>query len=203
MILSITTLLCITIGIVSYYSFQDMSLFEKLEFNSYKIVHKSEYYRLFTHAFVHGDWNHLIINLLVLYSFGSNVEGFFIGNFGSLGSIYYILLFVLSLPISSIVDLIKYKDNPHYNAVGASGAVSAILFCSIFLNPWGKIYFFAVLPIPGVLFGAGYIYYSYYMGQKNSDNVGHYAHLTGALFGFIYPLFINFNKFLTHFIQQF
>ncbi|QZE14437.1 rhomboid family intramembrane serine protease [Halosquirtibacter laminarini] len=200
--LSLTTILCITIGVVSYYGFKDSSLIDKLEFSPYRVVKKQQYYRLFTHGFVHGDWNHLLINLLVLYSFGSNVEHFFFNNFGPLGTFYYAILFVLALPISSLLDLIKYKNNPYYSAVGASGAVSAILFCSIFLNPWAKIYFFMILPIPGLLFGVIYLYYSYYMAKKNQDNIGHTAHFTGAIFGFIFPLFIDFRTFLHHFVNQ-
>ncbi|MGB0975467.1 MAG: rhomboid family intramembrane serine protease [Prolixibacteraceae bacterium] len=199
---TITTLLCLSIGLVSYLCFQNRDLFNKLEFNAHSVVHKKEYYRLFTHGWVHGDWNHLLINLFVLYAFGTNTEAFFTYNFPQWGRIYYLILILLALPISSTYDLIKYKDQPYYNAVGASGAVSAIVFCSIFLDPWGKIYLFMILPIPGLLFGAGYLYYSYYMAKQNRDNIGHYAHFFGAVFGFFYPLLINYKVFFQYFIDK-
>ena len=92
---------------------------------------------------------------------------------------------------SSSFDLTKQKDNPYYLSIGASGAVSAVLFSSIFFDPWGKIYFFALLPIPGILFGVVYLLYCQYMAKQASDHINHNAHFLGALFGFLLPALLN------------
>jgi len=100
---------------------------------------------------------------------------------------------------SNIYALIKHRNNYFYNSVGASGAVSAVLFAAIFFDPWHKILFFMVLPIPGIIFAGLYLVYSYQMSTKQKDNVAHDAHFLGALFGFIFPILLNpllFENFL-------
>jgi membrane associated rhomboid family serine protease len=92
---------------------------------------------------------------------------------------------------SNIYALIKHRNNYFYNAIGASGAVASVLFTAIFFDPWNKIYFFGILPIPGIIFAGLYLFYSYQMSMKQSDNVAHDAHFLGALFGFIFPILIN------------
>jgi len=107
----------------------------------------------------------------------------------------------LAIGASSIVSLVKHKDNPNYNALGASGAVSAVVFACIFFAPLEEILFFGVIPVPGILFGIGYLWYSWYMGKKNVDNVGHDAHFYGAIFGFIFPLILR-PELIHQFIYQ-
>jgi len=107
------------------------------------------------------------------------------------GTFLFTLLYVTALPVSSAVSYRKHKDNPYYTAIGASGAVSAVVFANIFYDPWNLLYFFGIIPIPGIIFGAGYLYYSYYMSRKNIDNVGHDAHFWGAVYGFIFPVLIH------------
>jgi membrane associated rhomboid family serine protease len=92
-----------------------------------------------------------------------------------------------------LFSIFKHKNNPYYSAVGASGAVMAVVFTTIFFDPWNKLWFFGVIPIPGIVFGILYLAYSVYMGKKNADNIGHDAHFTGAIFGFIFPILINFQ----------
>lgn len=89
---------------------------------------------------------------------------------------------------SSVYDLVKQKENPYYASIGASGAVSAILFAYIFYDPWGKIYLFAILPIPGVLFGVLYLFYCQAMARQASDHINHNAHFWGAVYGFLFPI---------------
>jgi len=197
-----TLMLIIIISLVSAMSFSQRDTLNHLQFNAYKITHRHQYYRILTHAFVHANWEHLIVNMIVLYSFGAIVEHYFQINFGSIGTYYYLGLFFGSVIFSTLLSLYKQKDNPYYNAVGASGAVSAVLFTAIFFDPWNPIYFFGVLPFPGIIFGGLYLYYSYYMSTKKSDNIGHDAHFLGAIFGFIFPvllrpeLFMDFIKVL-------
>lgn len=186
------TLILIVISVaVSYAAFNSPKLMDRLQFNASKIVHKNEYHRLITHAFVHANWEHLIVNMIVLYSFGSVIEEYFKYYFGNNHILYYFLLFFGGVLFSNLYALIKHRNNYFYNAVGASGAVASIVFAAIFFEPWQSILFFMVLPIPGIVFAALYLVYSYQMSMKQKDNVAHDAHFLGALFGFIFPIIVN------------
>jgi membrane associated rhomboid family serine protease len=114
-------------------------------------------------------------------------------NFGNNHILYYFLLYFGGILVSNIYALIKHRNNFFYNSVGASGAVSAVLFAAIFFDPWNKILFFMILPIPGVIFAALYLVYSYQMSMKQKDNVAHDAHFLGALFGFVFPILLNYQ----------
>lgn len=188
---SITIMLIIIISLVSIMAFNQQGIMAQFQFNAFQVVHRKQYYRLLSHALVHANWEHLLVNMIVLFSFGTVVEHYFHLNFGSNGTFYYLALFIGSVVFSSLSSLIKQRNNYYYNAVGASGAVSAILFAAIFFDPWAKIYFFGILPIPGIIFGVLYLYYSYYMSKKNVDNIGHDAHFLGATIGFITPVLIR------------
>ncbi len=197
---SITIMLIILISLVSILAFSQPSVMEQFQFNAFKVFHRNQYYRLISHALVHANWEHLLVNMIVLFSFGKAVEHYFAINFGANGRFYYLALFILSIIFSSLASLVKQRNNVYYNAVGASGATSAILFAAIFFDPWAKIYFFGILPMPGIIFGALYLYYSYYMSRKNIDNIGHDAHFLGAVFGFFAPVFLRptlLNDFLS------
>ncbi len=189
--MTITLILSIITGFVSFAAFRNIDLMNKLKFNSWQIYHKKEWYRMITHAFVHADWAHLLINIMVFISFGDNVERYFHFYFGGKATLYYLLLYFLAIIFSSSFDLFKYKDNYMYNAVGASGAVSAVLYTSVLFEPMAKVYFFGLLPIPGILFGILYLVYSYYMAKKANDNIGHNAHFWGAIFGIIFPIILK------------
>ena len=188
---TITVMLILIIAMISAFAFSQKEIMAQLQFNAYKIYHRRQIYRIVTHAFVHANWEHLIVNMIVLYSFGAVVEHYFQIYFGPIGRSYYLILFFGSVIFSTLWSLYKQKDNPYYNAVGASGAVSAILFAAIFFDPWSNIYFFGILPIPGIIFGGLYLYYSYYMSTKKSDNIGHDAHFLGAIFGFFLPVILR------------
>jgi len=186
-------------AVVSFLAFQNVSLMEKLQFNAAQVVHRKQYYRLISHAFVHVSWTHLIVNMLVLYFFGRNVETYFGYFFGNKAVFYFILLYLGGMLASNVWSLIKHQNDYYYNAVGASGAVSAVLFTFIFLDPWEMLYLFAIIPIPGIVFGVGYLIYSYQMGKRKTDNVAHDAHFLGAVFGFVFPIILKpelFSRFI-------
>ena len=183
-IIAITVLISIT-------AFQKVEILYKYQFNAYQVLKRTEWYRLITYGFLHANWDHLLVNMIVLYFFGDALEYYLGYHLGSAGTYFFIILYVSALILSTIYDLIKHKDHYHYNAVGASGATSAVVFATIFFAPLQPIYLFFVIPIPGILFAAGYLYYSYYMGKKNIDNIGHSAHFYGALFGFLFPILIK------------
>jgi membrane associated rhomboid family serine protease len=101
-----------------------------------------------------------------------------------------------------MITLFRHRNNRWYNSVGASGAVSAIIFTSIFFNPMDRLYFFAVIPIPGIVFAILYLVYGSYMSRRSKDNINHDAHLLGAVYGFVFPLLIDFDL-ISHFLQGF
>jgi len=186
-----TILLIVITVAVSYAAFKSPKLMEQLQFNASKVYHRKEYHRLITHAFVHANWEHLIVNMIVLFSFGSAIESYFKEYFGNNHILYFFLLYFGGILFSNLYALFKYRNNYFYNAVGASGAVSAVLFAAIFFDPWREILFFMILPIPGILFAVLYLVYSYQMNRKQKDNVAHDAHFLGALYGFVFPVLLN------------
>lgn len=187
--------------LVSSQAFRDNVMLNRFAFNPHRVNYRKEYYRLFSHGVVHADWTHLLVNMLVLYSFSGAVIEYFGLATRFNGAVLFTILYVTALPMSSVYSFIKQKNNPYYTAIGASGAVSAVVFASIFFAPWHMLYFFGVIPIPGIMFGAGYLVYSWYMGKRNIDNVGHDAHFFGALYGFLFPLLVR-PSLITDFIAQ-
>jgi membrane associated rhomboid family serine protease len=185
-------------ALVSVPAFSKSDSFYKLQFNAYQIYHRNQWYRLLTHGFLHASWMHLIVNMLVLFFFGPYVEDFMRNNLPAALSKWHHLIYVLyyfsAIIVASLTSLFKHKNDPWYNAVGASGAVSAVLFTFIFLRPWELLYFYGVIPVPGIIMGVLYLIYSHYMSRRENDNVNHDAHISGALFGFIFPVLIDFRS---------
>ena len=170
----------------SYQAFNDSSLKWKMMFNAYQVKHRKEWYRLFSSGLIHADWMHLAFNLITLYFFGYFVEYKFVDIFGQgKGQINYLLMYISAIAISSIYTMVKHQDNPHYNSLGASGAVSAVLYSAILINPLAELRLFFALPITAWIFGVLYLIYSQYMAKKQVDNIGHDAHFWGAVFGFV------------------
>jgi membrane associated rhomboid family serine protease len=196
----ITTIIIVACVIFSLVAFNNPAIFEKYLFSSYAITHYKQYYRIFTHAFLHGDYIHLTFNMFALYSFGKMVEEQLFPYYFGPGKalIYYILLYVGGIVVSSIHDLIDYKDDTSYRSVGASGAVNAVIFSFILMEPKGMIGFFFI-PMPAWIFGVLFLGYSWYMSKRRSDNIGHNAHFWGALYGFAFTLVLQpslFSSFL-------
>ncbi len=195
--MSITIILVIITSLISYQAFNNRELFGKLKHHPYSSDKNKEWYRLLTSGFVHGDFVHLIFNMYVLYIFGEMIENVFISIHGELmGRMAFLLLYILSIVIASIPSQIKHKDNPYYSAIGASGAVSAILFAFILFAPWSWLELFFVIPIPAIVFGVLYLAYSSWAINNAKDNIGHSAHFTGAIAGVlltiaIYPEIIS------------
>lgn len=199
----VTYIIIALTALISFLAFSNRSLFDKLLFDPYRINHLRQYYRFFTHGLVHADWIHLGINMFVLLSFGSMVEDVFKQIFGvGKGMYFYILLYIGGLLLSATPSYGKHKNNAWYTAVGASGAVSAIVFASILISPLSGIRFiFIPFDIPAFIFGILYLGYSAYMSRKGHDNIGHDAHFYGALYGLLYTILIK-PALLTGFINQ-
>ena len=181
-----TLIFVIMTGLISYQAFENQSMKSKLLFHPVSIKESGQFYRFLTHGFIHADWQHLLINMYVLYIFGEMMENFFIRAFGQgIGRLAFIALYLGGIIVASIPSFFKHKDNSFYSALGASGGTSGIVFGFIILDPWG---WFLFPPLPGVLMAIGYLWYSSYMGKKGGDNIGHDAHFWGAVYGFVITL---------------
>jgi membrane associated rhomboid family serine protease len=201
-----TLIIVITTTLISITAFGSEDVFSRLLFNPYQVYHRREYYRLITHGFLHADWMHLIINMFVLYSFGNNVENWLrqlkFSGYIDHPVLVYCLLYFGGVVVASLISLVKHRNNYYYNSVGASGAVSAVIFTSIFFAPLDRLYFFADIPIPGIVFAVLYLAYSSFMSRRGRDNINHDAHFAGAVYGFLFPVLIDFGL-LSHFIAAF
>jgi membrane associated rhomboid family serine protease len=187
----ITLLIIAITSIVSIIAFQRHDIFHRFQFNPYAVKHNNEWSRFFLHGLLHADWMHLFFNMLVLFFFGGNVESAFQANFGAKGILYFILLYIGGILFSSLTTYKKHQDNIYYNSVGASGAVSSVLFASVLIFPLADICLWGILCLPGIIWGIAYLVYSYSMAQKAADNINHDAHFMGALFGLAFTIAIR------------
>ena len=201
--MSATLIIIIATSLVSILCFTGTLPFDSLKFSAWDVWHRKRWYQMLSYGLVHGGWGHLLFNMLTLYFFGDVVEKYFQAAFGpGTGIILYLLLYVSAIAVSTIGDLVKYKDEPHYSAVGASGAVSAILFASILFEPKMGIYIYLIpIPVPGYIFAPLYLMYCWYMARRNADNIGHTAHFWGAVYGLVFPLLLR-PDILQHFLHQ-
>lgn len=190
------TLLIIGITVaVSLLAFSNRGLFEKMQLNAYQVYHQKQWYRVVSHGFLHADMIHLFVNMIVLFSFGEAVEQRFsllesrdmIGD----STLHFLILYFAGMAIATLTTIRKHKDNYNYNAIGASGAVSAVVFAYIFFSPKNTLLLMGVIPIPAILFGILYLVYSQYMRRRGGDRVNHDAHFVGAVFGFLYPIILE------------
>ncbi len=180
---SITIVIIAANIIISYKGFNDYTFFNRYKFNIGNIV-RGEKIRLFSSGFLHVDFQHLLFNMLTLYFFADTVIAY-IDTFG------FIMVYITSLLSGNLLSLYFHKNDYHYTAVGASGAVTGVLFSAILLQPGMSLYlFFIPIPIPAYVFGIAYLLYSIY-GMKNKiDNIGHDAHFGGAIGGYIVTLIL-------------
>lgn len=192
----VTLVIILATVLLSMRAFKDAEIKYKWIFYPYKVKRENEFYRIISHVFIHGDTMHLIFNMFVLFSFGGIMEFIFTDYFGQgLGSLHFVLLYFLGGLAASIWPYLRNKDNPNYMSLGASGAVSAVLFASILWMPEGGIYLmFIPFEIPAWLFGILYLAFEYYMSKKGGTGIAHDAHFGGAVFGILYVLLINFGK---------
>lgn len=199
--MSTTIFIILITGITSFLAFRDANIFNKMKFNPYMVLHRKQWYRFLSYSLLHADWGHLLINMFVLFSFGSGVEQIFEIYFEGDSILYFVLLYVGGVVFSVLYSFAKHKNNHWYNAVGASGAVSAVLFSSIIMYPQGEIMFLLLpIPIPAFIFGILYLAYSAYMAKKASDNVGHDAHFWGAVYGIAFTIILR-PAFFTEFFN--
>lgn len=185
----ITYLIIGITAILSFQCFSNPEAFMKLALIPYRVVRNKEWYRVLSHGFIHADMMHLLVNMFTFWSFGTYIERYF--QWMGFGKFAFMGLYFGGMIVASVFDLIKQKDNPYYISIGASGAVSAVLFASVIFDPWGKILLFAIIPIPGIIFALLYLVYCQYMAKRGGDNINHNAHFYGAIYGLIYPILLE------------
>jgi len=182
--MSMTLLLLIATVAVSLWAFQNPNIFQALKHSPIAEKRNGEYYRLVTSAFLHGDFIHLFLNMFVLYEFGRYVEEYFIWQISpGFGKLIFLIVYLLMGIVGDLPTFLKHGENPYFSSVGASGAVSGIVFMYIILNPWAMLGLFAVIPIPAILFGVLYLWYSSWAGKNSHDMIDHDAHFYGAVAG--------------------
>jgi membrane associated rhomboid family serine protease len=187
--LNISTIIIIITGITSFLAFSNQGLLDGLIFWPYRIWRNNEWYRLISCSFIHADMQHLLFNMLTFFFFGPYIENAFTIIFGSAGTILFITMYFGAVATADIYNLFKSRNDYAYRSLGASGGVSAIIFSYILFNPLGQIYlFFIPIGIPAALFGVLYLIYCAYSAKQGRDNIGHIAHFTGSVFGFIFPI---------------
>jgi membrane associated rhomboid family serine protease len=181
--ISMTLIIIITTAIVSFTAFSNEKVMNDLIFYPPAVTVNNQYYRFITCGFIHADIMHLAFNMLSLYFF-SDVETIFGMIFGDSGRLLFLTMYLLALIVSLLPTYFKNRNNYHYRSLGASGAVSAVVFAGIMLAPTAKMGLFFIPPIiPGFIFGPVYLLISAYLDRKGGDNINHSAHLWGALFG--------------------
>lgn len=190
--LDIVTIIIIGLNIiVSFKGFKDLNFFNKNKFQI-SSIQQGEKHRILTSGFLHVDQMHLFFNMLTLYFFADAV-------IHRVGQVNFVFIYLGSLIAGSLIAMLFHKKDPFYSAVGASGAVSGILYAAILLNPGMTLFLFFALPIPGYVFAVGYLLYSIYGMKEQLGNIGHSAHLGGAIGGFVltillHPIVISTNQ---------
>jgi membrane associated rhomboid family serine protease len=169
--------------VISLLGLRDQRIFQQLVFEPFTIHARKDWFRFVTHAFLHAHIPHLAINMFVLWSFGTVLERSFGTLLGMSPKLPFMLLYLGGTVFAALPSYKRHLYDPGYRAVGASGAVSAVLFATILLFPMQKLYIFGIIPMTGIVFGPLYLAYEYYLDKKGEDNVAHDAHFYGALFG--------------------
>ncbi len=200
--LSITN---VTVGItclVSIILMQNRAGKALLVFHPATIREHHQWWRFLTSGLIHADGVHLAINMFVLWSFGNAIERFYFPTFLSdFSAQKYMLLYFGGIIAASVPSYFRHNKNPGYAALGASGGVSAVVFAAILFEPWQNLYLYGVIAIPQILAGAAYLFYSWYQDKRAADNIGHMAHFTGAVWGFVITGLMRPDLFI-RFIQK-
>ena len=192
----------LTIGL-SIYVFSNPAMFGKLMLHPYTVSRdKSKWYLMLSSGLIHKDWMHLIFNMITFYYFGFGLEQIFVEISGSLGHVLFALLYIIALILSDIPTVIRQKNNYNYHSLGASGAISAVLFSFILFNPKMMLGIFMVIPMPAYIFAFVYLGYCIWASKNSNDGVNHDAHLYGALTGLLFTI-LAYPWVIKHFIAQF
>ncbi|MGB1311277.1 MAG: rhomboid family intramembrane serine protease [Leucothrix sp.] len=187
--------------LISFLLMQNQAGKSLLIFHPVTINQNKQWYRFLTSGFIHADFWHLAVNMFVLWSFGNVIEKHYYPLAMEAPTLKYIALYFGGIIVASIPSYLRHKNDPSYAALGASGGVAAVVFAAIVFAPWQNLYLYGVIAIPQILAGVAYVAYSWYKDKNATDNIGHMAHLTGAAWGFVFTMVLNFGL-LTHFVTK-
>ena len=202
MTLSATVLIIIITALSSYYGWNKHSFLSRSMFNPYQINQNGQFDRFILSGFIHKDAVHLLFNMITFYFFGGLVEQYLTYRFGGmLGITIFVAFYLTAIAISDIPTYLKHKNNPSYQALGASGGTAAAVFASIVLMPMADICIFGLICLPGFILGLLFLAYSMIKSKQDNDAINHDAHLYGALFGIAFILILSPSSAL-HFIDQ-
>jgi len=198
--ISITLVLIFMTTFISYQAFGNRDMKARLILNPYSVRHKREYHRLLTHGFIHADWNHLILNMVMLFFFGPSLESAFFYIFGNTWApVGFVIFYLSAIVMAAMPDYYRHRDFMGYNSLGASGATSALLMAYIFFGPWE---WFIYPPVPAIILAIGYLWYEAYMDKKGGSGIAHNAHFSGAIYGIIF-IFVAAGAFAPELIRTF
>ena len=190
------TLLFIAVTVVvSWLAFQNPRLLDRLILWP-PAVRRGQVDRLLTHGFIHADWSHLLFNMITLFFFGRLAERVVVG---LAGPVTFVLFYLSAIVVAILPSYLRHRDDGRYRSLGASGAVSAVLFASILLDPWMLI--FIPIPVPAILYGIGYVGWSWWADRNSADGVNHNAHLSGAIYGVLFMLLMD-GRVGAHFLSR-
>ncbi len=185
--LTITLIILLITCVISFTAFSNEKIINDLIFYPTAVTNHNQWYRFITCGFIHADIMHLAFNMYTFYLFGGMVEQAFMAIFGDAGKILYIVLYITSLIACLLPTYFQHRNNYYYRSLGASGAVSAVIFVGIFLNPTMGMGIFPIpFHIPAFIFGPLYLIISAYLAKKGQGNINHSAHIWGAVFGVVF-----------------
>ena len=200
--MSITTIIVILTALVSIQGFSNRQIIERFKHWPYAEHREGEWYRLLSSGFVHGGWLHLLINMFVFWQFGLFVEAQYQNEFGEvLGPSLYVILYLSTIAVADLPTYFKHKNDYNYAAIGASGAVSGIVFIYILIYPWRMLWLWGLVPIPSIVAGILYLVYSQYASRQSNTNIDHDAHFYGALYGMLFTILLE-PRLFTEFINK-
>lgn len=197
-----TLLIILFTALVSIQAFSHFALFDRLRHYPIRESHQREWYRLLTAGFLHADWPHLAVNMFVLYNFGELIERHVIHLHGpAKGRLLFLVLYLLNIVLANLPTAFRHRDDPAFSSLGASGAVSGMVFIFILLQPWAMLYFFFIVPVPAILAGIGYLAYSSWAANHGHGRIDHSAHFAGALAGMAMMILLD-HELVSHFITR-
>ncbi|HLD52390.1 MAG TPA: rhomboid family intramembrane serine protease [Sediminibacterium sp.] len=196
--ITLTISIILLTSLISFTAFSNQKVLDDLIFYPPAITNRNQWYRFITSGLIHADIMHLVFNMYSFYLFGDLVEKTFVQIFGESGKVIYIVLYVVSLIVCLLPTYLNNQNNYHYRSLGASGAVSAVIFAGIFLYPTMGMGIFPIpFHIPGFVFGPLYLILSAYLAKKGHGNINHSAHIWGAIFGIVFVIITT--SFMTKF----
>jgi len=185
---SIVTYVLIGVTVlVSWQAFGNRALLERLILWPPAIKRHKQYDRLLTHGFIHADMTHLLFNMITLFFFGRAIEPVFVERIGMVG---FAAFYLSAIVVAIMPTYIRHANDSHYRSLGASGAVSAVLFSFVLFAPWSLIFVFFI-PVPAIVYAVLYIGYSIWMDRRGTDNVNHSAHLWGGVYGMLFTVMME------------